>query len=89
MTRTVAADAVMPACRHAAAARPAEAFTAIACTGPASRPGPPGRPRLPLPRHPPGAAGERKPRYVRPLGRHRRRDVATLAGWSSDPGRDI
>ena len=58
----------MPACRHAAAARPAEAFTAIACTGPASRPGPPGRPRPLLPRHPPGAAGERKPRYVRPVG---------------------
>ena len=44
MTRTAAADAVMPACRHAAAARSAEAFTAIACTGPAAvlaRPGVP------------------------------------------------
>jgi len=89
MTRTVAADAVLPACRHAVAVRCAEAFAAIACTGLAGRTGPPGRPRRPLLRPLRGAAGERNPRYVRPLRRPCRRDVAMLAGWSSDPGRDV
>jgi hypothetical protein len=89
MTRTVAADAVLPACRHAVAARCTEAFAAIACTGPASRTGPPGRPRRPLLHPLRGAAGERNSRYVRPLRRPCRRDVAMLAGWSSDPGRDV
>jgi hypothetical protein len=50
----------------------------------------PDRTRPPVLHHPVGAPQRRKPGYVRLLPRHLlRRDVATLAGWPSDPGRDV
>jgi hypothetical protein len=50
----------------------------------------PGWVRPPLLRHPAGALEQRTLPYVLPLHRHLlRRDVATLAGWPSDPGRDV
>jgi len=98
MTRTAAADAVLPACpraaaviecRRAAAVRPA-AGTAIAPAGLAGRPDWPGHahPLLvspsPGPPYPPGSE------HAGPL---RRRpsvgNAVTLAGWPADPGRDL
>ena len=93
MTRTAAADAVMPACPRTAAACPLAVGTAIALTGPgpaARRPGRPGRVRLPFLRHRPGAPHQPELRYVRPLHRPPTAGAAaTFAGWPADPGRDI
>ena len=90
MTRTAAADAVMSACPHAAAACPVAAGTAIAFTGPDARACRPGRTRPPFLRHPPGAPRQPELWYVRPHHRHPSPGyAATLAGWPADPGRDI
>jgi len=90
MTRTAAADAVMSACPHVAAACPVAAGTAIACTGPGLAARRLGRVRPPFLRHLPGAPHPPELRYVRP---HHRRpfpgNAATFAGWPADPGRDI
>ena len=79
MTRTAAADAVVPACPRASVACPVAAGTAIASTGSASWPDRPGRARPPLVRHRPG------PPHRHPLAGN----AATLAGWPADPGRDL
>jgi hypothetical protein len=95
MTRTAAADAVMPVCPRAAvacpvAAGPAIAVTAIVITGPVRRPGRPGRARPPFLRHRPGAPHQPEPRLVRPFGRLPfPGNAVTLAGWPADPGRDL
>jgi len=50
----------------------------------------PDRNRPPVMHYPAGAPQRRDPGYVRLLHRHLlRRDVATLAGWPSDPGRNV
>jgi len=79
MTRTAAADAVVPARPRAAAACPVAAGTAIASPGSESRPGRPGRARPPLVRH-----GRGRPRRHPLAG-----NAAMLAGWPADPGRDL
>src|SRR6516225_9270905 len=90
MTWTVTVDSVMPACARTAAACPATACTptayaAIAFTVPVSRG--PGTVR----RVTHGLASVRAAsRRVRPLPWPLLRgDVAILAGWSPDPGRDV
>jgi hypothetical protein len=89
MTRTAAADAVMSACPHAAAACPVAAGTAIAFTGSGPRTSPPGRARPPFPRHLTGAPRRPELRHMRPLHRHPDLgNAATFAGWPADPGRD-
>jgi hypothetical protein len=99
MTRTAAADAVMPACPLAAFAVttiPVAAGTAIAFTGPAPqtprtrRPGRPGGARTPLLCHLPGAPYQPELRHARPLGRlPGPGNAVTPAGWPPDPGRDL
>jgi len=90
MTRTAAADAVVSACPHAAAACPVAAGTAIAFTGPDPRARRPGRARPLFLRHPPGAPHQPELRYVRLHHRHPSPgNAATLAGWPADPGRDV
>ena len=93
MTRTAAADAVMPACPRSAAACPSAAGTVVAFAGlaprrPATRR--PGRACLPFLRLLSGAPHQLELRHVRPL--HRRPpalgNTATFAGWPADPGRD-
>jgi hypothetical protein len=57
---------------------------------PVGRRGRPGGVRPPLLCHPAGALEQRRPPYVLPPHRHLLRcDVAMLAGWPSDPGRDV
>ena len=91
MTRTVAADAVMPACPRSAAACPSAVGIAIARTGPAPRSyrtRRPGRVRPPFLRHRPGAP-QAEPTPARPLHRLPVTGKAGLfAGWPADPGRD-
>jgi hypothetical protein len=97
MTRTAAADAVVPACPHAAAAvtaaRPVAAGTVIAFTGPDLRigwPDQPDRARAPLLCHLPGAPHQPELRRARPLGRLPvPGNAVTPAGWPADPGRDV
>jgi hypothetical protein len=98
MTRTAAADAVMSACRHAAAACPVAAGTAIAIaiaiaiafTGPGPSARRPGRARPLFLRHPPGAPHRPELRHVRLHHRHPfPGNAASFAGWPADPGRDI
>jgi hypothetical protein len=99
MTRTVTADAVMPACLRAAVAVttcPVAAGTAIAFTGPVlntprtRRPGRPDGARTPLLRHLPGVPYQPELRHARPLGRlPAPGNAVTPAGWPADPGRDI
>jgi hypothetical protein len=99
MTRTVAADAVMPACPRAAVAattRPVAAGTAIAFTGPVPktprtrRPGRPDGARTPLLCHLAGAPYQPELRHARPLGRLPvPGNAVTPAGWPADPGRDL
>ena len=93
MTRTAAADAVMPCCPRAAAACPVAAGTAIACTGPGPRIRRPGRPERtgsPLLCHLPGVPHQPELRPARPLGRlPLRGNAVTPAGWPADPGRDV
>ena len=90
MTRTAAADAVMSACPHAAAACPVAAGTAIAFTGPGPRIRPPGCARPPFPRHRPDAPRQPELPHVRSLHRHPDPgNAASFAGWPADPGRDI
>ena len=98
MTRTAAADAVVPGCPRAAAARPVNicpvaAGTAVAFTvpGPGNpairRPGHAGSPLL---RHLPGAPRRPEARQARPLGRlPSPGNAVTPAGWPADPGRDV
>jgi hypothetical protein len=93
MTRTAAWDAVMPACSRTAAVCPPAFGTAIARTGPGPRtrrPRRPGRARLPLLRHRPGAPHQPELCYVRLLHRlPTTGNAAKFAGWPADPGRDI
>jgi hypothetical protein len=99
MTRTVAADAVMPACPRAAVAvitRPVAAGTAIAFTGPVPktprtrRSGRPGGARTPLLCHLPGVLYQPELRHARQLGRLPvPGNAVTPAGWPADPGRDV
>jgi len=93
MTRTVAADAVMPACLGVAAACPdaasaVSAAIAIAGPDPAARRPWPRRPTATPPSTRRAASAE--PRLMRPLHRHSVPSSAvTLAGWPADPGRDV
>jgi hypothetical protein len=100
MTWTAAADAVMSACPPAVAARPGLAcvrvpahdpgFVPATARRPASHSRRPDHARPPVLHDPVGAPQRRKPGYVRLLHRHPLRGgVATLAGWPSDPGRDV
>ena len=93
MTRTVAADAVMPARPRAAAACPDAAGAAVTFAGPDSatrRASGPGRVCPPLLRHLPGAPHRPEPRLMRPLYRQLvSPNAVTLAGWPADPGRDV
>ena len=94
MTRTVAADAVMPARPRAAAACPDAAGAAVTFAGPDSatrRASGPGRVCPLLLRHLPGAPPHRpEPRLMRPFHRNLvLPSAATLAGWPADPGRDV
>jgi hypothetical protein len=102
MTWTAAADAVVPACPraaaacpaspHIAAARPAAARAGVLCTATAVTGPTPGRPGTAqrAASELAGALRQRKVMYVLPLHRHLLRgDAATLAGWPSDPGRDV
>ena len=90
MTRTAAADAVMPACSRNAAACPLAVGPAIVFIGPGPATRRPGRARLPFLRHRPGAPHQPELRYVRPLHRPPTAGAAaTFAGWPADPGRDI
>jgi hypothetical protein len=95
MTRTAAADAVVPACPRAAvavtAARPVAAGTAVAFTGPGPRTTRrPGRARTPLLRHLSGAPHQPELGHARPLGRLPfPGNAVTPAGWPADPGRDV
>ena len=93
MTRTVAADVVMPARLPTAPTCPDAAGAAVALGGPdhaIRRPGGPGRVRPPLPRHLPGASHRPEPRLMRPPQRHLvPPNAVTLAGWPADPGRHV
>jgi hypothetical protein len=93
MTRTAAADAVVPCCPRTAAACPPAAGSAAALTAPgprSRRPGRTGRASLPFLRHRPGAPHQPELRYVRPLHRSPLPgNAATLAGWPADPGGDL
>jgi hypothetical protein len=96
MTRTAAADAVVPGCPHAAAACPAAAGDAIAFTvpGPGNpvirRPGRPGQAGSPLLRHLPGVLRQPDDTQARPLGRlSLPGNAVTPARWPADPGRDL
>jgi hypothetical protein len=93
MTRTVAADAVMPARPRVAAACPDAAGAAIAIAGPdpvARRPGGLRRVGPLLLRHLPGVPHRPEPGLMRPPHRHSIPPSAvTLAGWPADPGRDV
>ena len=89
MTRTAAADAVLPACSLAAATCPA-AGTAVAPAGSAAGPDRPGRAHPSLVRPSPGPPYPPGSEHAGPL--HRRPPVGnavTLAGWPADPGRDV
>ena len=93
MTRTVAADAVMPARLRAPLACPDAAGAAIAFAGSdpaAQRLGGPGRAGPPLFRHLPGGPHRPEPSLTRPFRRPLVPPGAvTLAGWPADPGRDV
>jgi hypothetical protein len=93
MTRTVAADAVMPARLPTAPTCPDATGAAVALAGPdpaIRRPSGPGRVRPPLLRHLPGASNRPEPRRRRPPQRHPvPPNAVTPAGWPADPGRDV
>jgi hypothetical protein len=89
MTRTAAADAVLPACPPTAAAYPAGG-TAVTPAGSVRLPALPDRARPPLVRPCPGLPYP--PRSGRAGPPHRHLHVGTavmLAGWPADPGRGI
>ena len=89
MTRTAAADAVVPACSRTAAACPS-AGTAIASTGSGPRTRRAGRARPSFLRHLPGLPHQPELSRVRSLHRPPSAgNAATFAGWPADPGRDI